>query len=105
MVRLLITRFAATLAMYAAHLSPSRRWRIWLHFVCRRVDLPLPQTSQMAGRSRLCEAMGGRIRSVITHCLAAVVDSVLGGLVEHTVHLVGALLVLTLQFVDDFLYQ
>lgn len=91
--------------MYAAHLSPSRCWRIRLHLPCCRVDLPLPQTSQIAGKSRLCEAMVGRMRSVITHCLAAVVDSVQGGLVKQTVHLVGALLVLTLQFVNHFLYQ
>lgn len=71
-----------------------------LHLVCRRVDLPLPQTSHMAGKSRLWEAIVGRMRSVITHRLAAVVDSVQRGLVKQTVHLVGTLLVLTLQFVD-----
>ncbi|MNP57560.1 hypothetical protein D3C76_1524010 [compost metagenome] len=91
--------------MYDSHLLLSRCCRIRLHRWCRRVDLPLPHTSHMAGRSRLCEAMGGRMRSVITHRLAAIVDSVQRGLVKQTMHLVGALLVLTLQFVDDFLYQ
>lgn len=91
--------------MYDSHLPLSRCCRIRLHRLCRRVDLPLPHTSQMAGRSRLCEAMGGLMRSVITHCLAAIVDSVQRGLVKQAVHLVGTLLVLALQFVDDFLYQ